>query len=139
MPSVGVIALRRNGALATIRPSSSNLARMSAKKLFVLLRTGEALELLSRSIGYEADVPPGHLWPRMWELFTEFPIEVAHHEVLTQLRLRNASALSLVTDARFPTSMRALAYGSELSGRGVLRVRDRLASRASHFLGLDAL
>lgn len=132
--SVGILALRQNGALSTIRPSSSNLSQMSVDNLYLMLRTSEAADLLRRAIGYEADVPTGHLWLRMRELFREFSIEVAHQHVLTQLRHRSTNAFKLVSNRDFPHSMRALAYGTELSGIGVQRVHERLSSKASIFL-----
>ena len=133
--SVGIIALRRNGALATIRPSSSNMSKMSVDSLFMMLRTEEAKTLLFRSCGYEPDVISGHLWVQMREVFRQFTIEDAHRLVLHQLRKRSSSALHLVTDPAFPRSMRALAYSSELSKVGIKRVHARLASDATLFLG----
>lgn len=133
--STGIIALRRNGALATIRPPSSNMSKMSVDSLFLMLRTAEAKLLLLDSCGYEPDVAPGHLWLQMRELFRELTIEDAHRLVLLQLKNRSSSAMQLVVDPVFPPSMRALAYGSELSKVGIKRVHARLASEATLFLG----
>jgi hypothetical protein len=133
-PDIGILALRRSGALSVVRESSSNMPRLSTRRLYLMLRTGEAIDLLGRTTGYEPDVPSGHLWLRMRTLFEELPIQQAHREVISQLRKRGTSAAKLVSDDSFPPSMRALAYSSELSGAGVRRVRQRLATSASTFL-----
>ncbi|WP_434690096.1 sce7726 family protein [Glutamicibacter sp. Je.9.36] len=132
--SVGLYSLRPNGALSLLRPSASHLDRFSTDNLFKLLRTSEAADLLHRVNGYEPDVPSGHLWLRMRELFKRLSIETVHKEVLVQLKKRNSNATKLVSPLEFPRSLRALAYSTELSRVGVERVHERLSTRASELL-----
>lgn len=123
--NVGVLALKRSGALSTIRPATSNLDRLRHEHLFRMLRRNEAAALLRDSIGYTPDVPTGYLSERMGELFNEFNIADAHRFVVGQLRQRGRTAAALTSTDQFPTSLRALAYGTELSRVG----RERLVRR----------
>lgn len=125
---IGVIAIRRTGAITTVRPAESNMDRMSARDLFSLLRTNEALEILGDVTGYVLDVAPGHAWKRARELFAKLDLPVAHKRALVELRRRGRGAAELSMSPGFPPSLRALAYGTELSAVGRARVADRLQS-----------
>ena len=134
-PHVGVVALRKNGALVTLRQAKSNLDHMSAVDLYSMLRTQEALNILGDLTGYTADVPRGHLWKRLRELFAELPVRSAHAGAILQLRARGRTAAELSTTKGFPPSLRALAFSTELSAIGRRRVLDRLSAPVS--LALD--
>lgn len=128
--NVGVLGLRRNGSFATFREAKSNLGRLESAHLFGMLRPREASAVLHRLVGWEAPTDQAAAWngslrPR-----------VAHSEVVSQLRMRSTSIQGLVIDPRFPRSLRALAYLEEHSRIGVERMRSRLTSLASDFLGL---
>lgn len=122
---VGILALKRSGALSTVRAATSNLDQLRHEHLFRMLRRNEAQALLHDRIGYTPDVPTGHISERMGALFGELHIADAHQLVVTQLRQRGRAAASLTSAGDFPASLRALAYGAELSGVG----RDRLLRR----------
>jgi hypothetical protein len=132
LPShVGVLALRPDGSLSTIRAAQSNLNRMTSDHLFSLLRTAEAAEILRKQRGYVLDVPSGEAWKRVRALFGELSVEEAHRGVVSQLRRRGRSGFNLVTDADFPVSLRALAYATELSAVGRQRLLERLRAPAA--------
>lgn len=128
---VGILTIRQNGALRTIRPSVSNLHQLNVDHLFQLLRTEEALRILQRTRRYELDVPTGYAWPRMREIFAELPVELAHKEVLAELHTRGQIATSLTTQSSFPISLRALAYATDLSQAASRRLLSRLNSHPS--------
>lgn len=132
---VGILTMRRNGALRTVRPSMSNLHRLEVDHLFQLLRTEEARRILWRTMGYELDVQPGYAWPRMREVFIQLPADRAHAEVLAELHARSRSAVSLTTKDKFPRSLRALAYATDLSRAASRRLLERLSSPPSVTLG----
>lgn len=112
---VGVLALRKNGALSVIRPSRDGLDRLRPDKMFEILRQEEAMDLLRRTSNFEIDVAPGHSWARYKDKFLELPRETAHVAFVDQLRRRGMRASQLVCHGDFPDSLRALAFGSHLS------------------------
>lgn len=132
---VGILALKRSGALSTVRAAKSNLDQLRHEYLFRMLRRNEAQALLRDRIGYTPDVPAGYLSERMGTLFGELDIADAHRLVVTQLRLRGRGAASLTSAGGFPTSLRALAYGAELSGVGRQRLLRRLGQPVALMLG----
>lgn len=132
---VGVIMIRRGGALSTARPAESNIDRMSSAAMFRMLRTKEAIEILSTATGYQLDVPSGHAWKRARDLFESLPVDTAHAGVVRSLHRRGRMAAELASEDSFPRSLRTLAYVAELSAVGRRRVRERLAAPAALFLG----
>ncbi|WP_181015912.1 sce7726 family protein [Microbacterium sp. BH-3-3-3] len=124
--NVGVIALRRRGSLSVLRPAVSNLANIAHSDLFRLLRTGEAKSLIFRLTGHASRVASGRARAEMYEIFTTLPLEQAHAATVAELRGRGLSARTLITNSVFPPSLRALAYGSELSAIGTARLQQRL-------------
>jgi hypothetical protein len=134
---VGVLALNHVGALTTIRPATSNLRQLRHEHLFRMLRRIEAETLLRERIGYTADVARGHLSQRMAGLFAELDIVDAHHGVIDALRRRGRSAAQLTTTTPFPVSLRALAYGTELSGIGQKRLLNRLQQPLALAMGVE--
>jgi hypothetical protein len=127
-PEVGVIALKSDGALSTVRPSTGGLQRIQQDRLFELLRQGEAESVLRRAIDFHLDVPRGLAWARCKAQFMTLPIEVAHSEVLKELRQRSLAGAQLATLDGYPQSLRALAYAAKLTGKGRAAVQRQLAS-----------
>jgi hypothetical protein len=123
---VGIMVLRKSGSLSTVRESTGGLGRLRPLHLFGLLRTSEALTALHNANGYELDVPSGEAWKRARDLYAELPVEVAHRETLCALRRRSGTAIELTSRRGFPPSLRALAYGVELSRIGRERLHRRL-------------
>lgn len=125
--NVGVLALRRSGALATVRDAQSNLPNLDVDHLFHLLRSIEVQSVLTRAglASPDADAPVD--WAVSRERFNTLQVELAHAETIRQLRQRAQSSATLASQEGFPHSLRALAYATTLSGRG----RDRLSRRLS--------
>lgn len=125
---VGLLTWQRSGALRVVRPPKSNLDALQSGCIFELLRTREALAALTQHVGYSVDVPRGHLRQRLNEIFARLDIAEAHGLVVRQLRSRKSSARSLARVPWFPRSLRAAAYGTELSQVGTQRVLERLSA-----------
>jgi hypothetical protein len=111
----GVLAIRKNGALAVVRPSEGGLHRLRLDHMFEILRQDEAQKLLRQTSRFEIDVAPGYAWARYKEKFLELSIEVAHRAFVARLRERGMRARELVSSEVFPDSLRTLAFGSSLS------------------------
>lgn len=125
--TVGVLALRRRGSLSVVRQAVSNLANLLHADLFRLLRTAEAKSLIFKLTGYESGIASGLARAEMYEIFATLPREQAHAATVAELKGRGLSARRLVTSRAFPPSLRALAYGSELSAIGTARLEQRLS------------
>ena len=132
---VGILLLRRGGGFSTLRKAESNMPRLDPNHLFRMLRRDEALSLMARTVGYSPDVARGDLSARLRGLFCELDIETAHQGVVRALRARSASAVKLTTELNFPSSLRALAFGTELSRIGASRVVERLANPLAPLMG----
>lgn len=136
---VGIIGLRPNGSLTTVREAESNIERMKQDHLFHMLRTTEVAAVLRRTHDLVPDTHMARAWEQMRSAFRELDVELAHAETLMQLRGRGASTARLTAGGHFPTSLRALAYSGEHSGVGAARIRERLSSPATLFVGVDAV
>lgn len=122
---VGVLVLTGRGCLSEVRGATEDVDRLSTVALFGLLRRGEVLRILDRTRGYEIDVPPARLWHRTRELFEDLPVDLAHREMVDELRSRGMSGAA--TAAIAPRSLRALAYEVPLSGSATGRIHGRLS------------
>lgn len=126
---VGVISVTSRGSLSENRPATPDLARMSHAALSGILHRGEILRVLRRTHDYEIDVPPAELWQRTRDLFATLPIDVAHAEVVVELRNRGRRAAAMAEAV--PASLRAMAYDVPLSAAGAARITHRLAQPAA--------
>jgi hypothetical protein len=126
---VGILVLTGRGYLSEVRGAAEDMDRLSATALFGLLRRAEVLRILRRTSGYEVDVAPAHIWERTRELFGDLSVDVAHREVVDELRARGMSGAA--TAAVAPSSLRALAYEVPLSGSA----KDRMYGRLSMLVG----
>ncbi|WP_165765983.1 MULTISPECIES: sce7726 family protein [Mycolicibacterium] len=129
---VGVLALNDRGSLSERRAPASGVGRLSPPALFGLLRRQEILTILRRTRGYEIDVPPAQLWQRTRDLFLDLSVEVAHAEVVDQLRVRGMRAAAPA--AVMPRSLRAMAYEVPLSTSATARAHAKLIAPASSFV-----
>lgn len=125
--SVGILALRRRGSLSVVRSATSNLANLLHADLFRLLRTSEAKSLIFKQTGHKSVAASGFARAEMYEIFAMLSCEQAHNATIEELKGRSLSARRLIRNSSFPPSLRALAYGSELSAIGTARVEQRLA------------
>ncbi len=122
----GIITLRPRGNLSVIRPAPSNLATLRHTDIFRLLRTGEALSVMRATGGDPQKSPSGHARDVAYAHFRALPLLQAHEAVVQALKLRSTSARALLSDPGFPSSLRSLAYATELSVIGSNRLSNRL-------------
>jgi len=134
---VGILALRKNGSISTIREAESNIERMHSDHLFGMLRVGEAHATLKQLCEWDAPPDQVQAWYEARELFSSLDTSVAHAELVHHLRQRGSASNSLVVNGRFPVSLRALAYAEEFSQVGMVRIQERLCMEASLFVGVD--
>lgn len=131
---VGVLALGRRGSLSVVRAARSNMGRVTSRSLFTMLRTDEAVAILRDATGYEVDVAPGMLWKRAQDLFAVLPVDLAHAGVVKYMRQRSRAMVETLTRPAFPVSLRALAFGVNLSAVAQRRLLRRLGMSAESAL-----
>jgi hypothetical protein len=122
---IGLLGLRRNGSLSELRQAAEDVGRLSVRCLSSLLRQKELLRVLERTLQYELDTTPAKLRNRTVELFATLPIDVAHAEVVRELRGRGCEQASVASVV--PASLRALAFAVPLSNRAAQRMTETLA------------
>lgn len=130
--NVGVVALSDRGGLSEVRAPASDIGRLSLAGLFGLLRRQEILNILRRTHGYEVDVLPAQLWQRTRDLFLHISVEVAHAEVVDQLRARGMQAAGPA--GVMPRSLRAMAYELPLNRSETRRAHAKLIAPAASFV-----
>jgi hypothetical protein len=126
--NIGLIHARQDGSLTVVRPAQSNIDRLEIDHLYQLLRTEEAATVLHRLNGYVLDVPRGHSWKRMRQIFAEADLRDLNPLVVEVLKSRGVEAARLTTQAGYPPSMRALAYASPLNQTRIDRTMTALTS-----------
>lgn len=129
---IGVMALRKSGALTVVRPSTGGLERLDIQGLYMMLRKYEALSVLDRTHSFVPDGNSG-LQSQMWERFGTLPIEVAHAECVRALRLRGSVNAALFETSDIPRALRALIYGTPMSGAARKRMMTRLERSAGEY------
>ncbi|WP_144765943.1 sce7726 family protein [Curtobacterium sp. 9128] len=122
---VGVLALRRNGALTEVRPAQSNRPRLRSEHIFGLLRRAEAERVVGAAAA-NADGGPAERWEALRSAFAALDSADAHRGAVNALRLRGMQATRVAAHAELPQSARALAYSATLSKAAGERLLRRL-------------
>jgi hypothetical protein len=130
---IGVIALRKSGALSVFRTAGGGTDRLNINSLYSMLRKHEALSILHRAFGYTPDTGSGRLHSQMRELFGTLPLEFAHAECVHALRLRGTADAALFGSWSVPPALRALIYGTPMSRAGRNRLMIRLERPAAAY------
>lgn len=129
---VGVSALSNRGSLSEMRAPAPGIGRLSQTGLFGLLHRQEILNILRHTRGYEIDVPPARLWQRTRDLFLGLGVEIAHVEVVDQLRARGIRAAG--TAGLMPRCLRAMAYEVPLNASEARRAHAKLIAPTASLL-----
>jgi len=132
---VGIIRLNAAGDLDEVRPPDSNIGQLDCARLFALLRQDEVLRVLNRTLYYEPDTTPANLWNRTRDLFVSLDVEVAHCEVVSELRDRGRSRLQFARNVA--PALSALACATDQSKVATCRTLARLALPVPEAISLD--
>ncbi|OIH99749.1 MULTISPECIES: sce7726 family protein [unclassified Curtobacterium] len=124
--SIGIMALRRNGAIQTVRAAESNLGQLRSDHLFDSLRRAEAEAILRASGHTIVAADPLERWNELREAFAALDPHFVHSRAVVALRERGMKAASVAADPSLPLSARALAYSAPLSNASGRRLLDRL-------------
>lgn len=125
---VGVIQLTRKGSLSEVKTSWSNAGNASPEAIFNTLRRGEYLSILERLTGWQADVPPGHVYAAAKERFGGLSARAAHEAALSAWRARTVSGELPKFVTQLPVSLRTLGLSEPLSTVGKHRTLNCLQS-----------
>lgn len=133
---VGVLALRRTGAIRTVRDATSNLHQIRADHLFGTLRRAEAIDVLASNDIVTDGPDPATRWAALRDGFATLDPAVAHAGAVAALRRRGMGAAAVASNATLPRSTRALAYSAVLSRTAGDRLLERLAAPIPPVWGL---
>ena len=122
---IGLLALRRNGALGVIRPAGSNLAHMRSDHIFGILRTREVEDILAALGRHVNAADPVQHWHQLRTLFSDLSVDDAHEGAVRTLRTRGLGAADIASHPALPKSARALAYSAALSNIAKRRLVNR--------------
>lgn len=112
---VGVLHLTRRGSLSEVKACITNADNTSPVAIFNTLRRAEYLPILKDLTGWQADVPPGHLYAAARERFSELTPHAAHAAALSAWRTRTVSGRLPDFVCQLPASLRALGLSEPLS------------------------
>lgn len=132
-PWVGVLALRKNGALASVRPPISRLDDVVPEHQFQMLRTEEARRVVATQRDVDIKAPTGPAWTLLREEFQKMDSGQSNSGVVRELRKRGALPPLFAAADHFPQSLRALAYAQPLSRKAQLNILDELSAPLARY------
>jgi hypothetical protein len=124
---VGILELREDGSIETVREPESNLGRIKPGAVFCTLRQPEYLAALRAEFGEAPDVPNGIRWRVCRKMFETLPPERAHARMVEALRRRDWKDDRATFVAGVPHSLKHAALVSTLSPAKRAALMDRLA------------
>jgi hypothetical protein len=87
-PPVGVIVLRGDGTLSTLREAPSNKGATDPGAVFDCMRRMEYCRAIAQEFGYVPQVPNSQLYRHAREMFCSLPPSVAHDLMVKQIKKR---------------------------------------------------
>jgi hypothetical protein len=87
-PSVGVIVLRDDGTLSTLRDSKSNKFNTDPGTIFDCMRRPEFSAAVVQAFGFVPQVPNSRLYKNAREMFCSLPPATAHDLMVNQIKKR---------------------------------------------------
>lgn len=86
--SVGIIVLRDDGTLSTLRESESHKQSTDPAAIFDCMRQSEYCRAVAEVFGYVPQVPNSELYRKAKEMFCSLPSHVAHDLMVSQIKRR---------------------------------------------------
>jgi len=124
---VGIVELRSDGSIETVREPGSNLAHIKPGAVFCMLRQAEYLAALQAEFGEAPDVPNGIRWRVCRTLFEGLSPERAHARMLEALRRRDWRDDKAAFVSAAPDALKHAALTSTLPSKKRAALLDRLA------------
>jgi hypothetical protein len=87
-PAIGVIALREDGTLSTLRESPSNKHLTDPGTIFDCMRQIEYCRAITQAFGYVPQVPNSQLYRHARDMFCSLSPSVAHDLMVNQIKKR---------------------------------------------------
>ncbi|WP_456282203.1 sce7726 family protein [Cupriavidus sp. JZ107] len=112
---VGISVLSRRGHLRKIRPATSNIANTNVEMMFRCLRRAEYQNILIRRFGGFPNVAPGFLWEACLNEFRKLENNIAHAEMVVELRKRTTDPAKVAFVKALPAPLRTLGFAEPLS------------------------
>jgi hypothetical protein len=87
-PKIGIIALRDDGTLTTVRESQSHKNSTDPAAIFDCMRQVEYCRAITEVFGYAPQVPNSQLYCSAKEMFCSLPSSLAHDLMVSQIKRR---------------------------------------------------
>jgi hypothetical protein len=127
-PRIGVMVLKKDGSLSTLRPASGDVARIEPSVVFRMLRRPEYMSVVQCHFGDQPDLPNGLIESHYRRLFETLSSAQAHEALISAMRARTTDESSVAYLNSLPRSLRALGYAAPLSSPQRARVLMSLAT-----------
>lgn len=125
---VGIIVLRGNLQLHTIREAESNLDNIDPLTIFESLRESEYLDILKERFDFTPQGSRYDLYYQCKERFSALSKEDAHNGMLRILKARTKKVEFLQFVRKLPESLTAIGLASEIPVAQQKRILERLAN-----------
>ena len=87
-PSFGIVALRNDGTLSTLRESPSNKHLTEPAAIFDCMRQAEYCQAIVQAFGYVPQIPNSQLYRHLKAMFCSLSPSVAHDLMVEQIKRR---------------------------------------------------
>jgi hypothetical protein len=114
---VGVLALETSGSLRLVREGNSNKANLTVATVFRCLRRAEYVKITEELLQMPMRYPNGLIARKCEEEFCRLRPEQAHQRFVNAMRKRYTDPHTVDFVSQLPHCLRALGYGTPLSGR----------------------
>lgn len=113
--SIGLMVLRRNGAIGVEREAMSRKEMVSPVTIFDSLRRGEYEAIIRRQFGTVPDVPNTQIYRECKALFSQLAPEIAHDEMVQAVKTRGNCARLREFIEQVPRSLKAASLTCRLT------------------------
>jgi hypothetical protein len=125
-PTIGVIALRNDGSLSTIRESHSHKHQTDPAAIFDCMRREEFSQSLIHAFGYVPQVPNSKLYHYGKEMFCTLSPAIAHDLMVDQIKRRGKRRPFVELIEAAPVCLKHACLSFSKSTTMAKRIADRL-------------
>lgn len=125
-PTIGVIALRNDGALSAIRESQSNKHQADPAAVFDCMRQVEYCRAITQAFGYVPQAPNSQLYRYAKEMFCSLSPSAAHDLMVDQIKRRGKKRSFVELIEAAPTCLKHACLSFSKSTTMAIRIAERL-------------
>ncbi len=126
-PFVGVIAMRDNGTLRTLREAKSNKNNTHPTEIFDCMRQPEFCRAVNEAFGFIPQVPNSQIYRAARELFCSLAPERAHDLMVRQVKMRGKQKPFVELIEQAPNSLKHVCLNFAKSQAMATSITERLS------------